>query len=210
MKKIVTVAAFFAAMALAFNAFGQNFNNSRLGVLVGGTSSSSNLKDAKTLSLYHAGVAVELPLGGGFHIQPAVLYQVKGMGLDKMPDASVTQITDSFETKVGYVEVPVQLQWGPDLMAFRPYVFAEPFAGYRLTSRNNGEAKKLENELKTVEYGLGVGAGIEIWRLQVSAKYFWNFGGIYKSDINKTAQTIKGLGEGNNFNGVAFSVGLFF
>ena len=24
------------------------------------------------------------------------------------------------------------IQWGPDLMAFRPYVFAEPFVGYQI------------------------------------------------------------------------------
>ncbi len=56
----------------------------------------------------------------------------------------------------------------------------------------------------------GIGAGLEIWKLQFSAKYFWNFGGIYQSDIANTANTIKGLKDSNNFNGVAFSLAILF
>ena len=61
-----------------------------------------------------------------------------------------------------------------------------------------------------MEYGLSLGAGLEIWKLQVSAKYFWNFGSVYNSDVAKTGETIGGVLDGNNFNGVAVSVALFF
>ena len=211
MKKIFAAIAMAAALMSVGKASAQSYNNQRSGIIIGGTSSSSDLKDAKTLSLYHVGLTTEIPIGLGFHFQPSIIYQMKGMALNEWQDASGKDIKESFETKVGYLEVPFQLQWGPDLIAFRPYVFGEPFVGYRLTDNSKGDtAKELSNELKKVEYGLGIGAGLEIWKLQFSAKYFWNFGGIYQSDIANTANTIKGLKDSNNFNGVAFSLAILF
>ena len=173
------------------------------------TSSSSKVKnvDSKSISLYHAGIAFEIPLGAGFAIQPEVLYQVKGMSLNNWGDSTTGQIGKSFETKVGFVEVPVQIQWGPDLVAFRPYGFVEPFAGYQISS---GGDQTLKSELQKVEYGMSLGAGIDIWHLQVAAKYFWNFGSVYKSDLKETGNTITGLKDGNTFNGFAISVAIFF
>lgn len=212
MKKSI-LAVFAAAIIFNVNSFAQHYDNTRFGITGGVTSTSTKIKDVdtKSISQYHAGIALEIPLGGGFALQPELLYQVKGMSLDKWADSSGKEITDSFEAKVGYVEVPVQLQWGPDLLVFRPYGFLEPFVGYKITDSSKGsEAKTVSSELQKVEYGLSVGAGIEILKLQVSAKYFWNFGNVYKSDISETGTTIKGLKDGNNFNGFAISVAFFF
>jgi len=206
MKKIVLAAALFAAVAFGANA--QEYNSSRIGVFGGLTTSSSKIKniDTKTISLYHLGVAAELPLGGGFAIQPAIAYQVKGTAVGNISDAEWSD----FETKVGYIEVPVQLQWGPDLAAFRPYGFLEPFVGYKLTSSDSGLAKTIKDELKKVEYGLGLGVGIDVWKLQFAAKYFWNFGEIYESGDTAIKTIDDYINNGNNFNGISVSVGFFF
>lgn len=207
MRKIF-IAALAAALAFGLNLNAQHYNNARFGITGGLTSSSSKIKDVstKSIALYHAGITAEIPLGAGFAFQPSLLYQMKGMSLDKWTDSTGQQINQDFETQVGYLELPLQLQWGPDLWLFRPYGFVEPFAGYKI---NAGKSEYSE-ELRKVEYGLGLGAGIDIWHLQFSAKYFWNFGGIYNSDIEKTGTTIKGLKEGSNFNGIAFSMAIFF
>ena len=73
-----------------------------------------------------------------------------------------------------------------------------------------GEGTTFSNELQKVEYGMSLGAGIDIWHIQLAAKYFWNFGTVYKSDISKTGSTIGGLLDGNNFNGFAISAAIFF
>jgi len=211
MKKTV-LAVLAVAMAFNFSLNAQTYGDSRLGIKAGLTSSSAKIKDVdtKSISQYHIGLAYEIPLGGGFALQPEVLYQVKGMALGQWSDTSTGEIASAFETKVGYLEVPVQLQWGPDLMLFRPYAFVEPFLGYRLTQSSDGAAKLLSDHLKKVEYGLSVGAGIDIWKLQVAIKYFWNFGDIYETDIKSTGSTISGLLDGNTFNGIAVSAALFF
>lgn len=210
--KRLGIALAVAALAFGVNMSAQHFDNTRFGITAGVTSSSSKIKnvDTKSISLFHAGVALEAPLGGGFAIQPEILYQVKGLSLDKWGDSTGNQIADGFQTKVGFVEVPVQIQWGPDLVAFRPYGFVEPFIGYQISSNGKGEAKSLSKELQKMEYGLSLGAGLDISHIQLSAKYFWNFGSVYKSDVAKTGSTIGGILDGNNFNGFAISAAFFF
>ena len=220
MKKLVFAAAIVAATVFCTDASAQRYNSARVGLMGGFTSSSTSIKnmDSKSVSLYHIGVTAEIPLLGGFAIQPALLYQVKGMSADKFNSSSFSESLGSFETKVGYLEVPVQVQWGLDLLAFRPYVFAEPFVGFRVGQNTKGEvAGKLKDDLKKVEYGLGLGAGVDVWRLQLSVKYFWNFGKIYDKDgnVGPIGDTIKdavkdAVNNGNNFNGVMVSAAFFF
>lgn len=220
MKKFVFAAAIVATTVFCTDASAQRYNSARVGLMGGFTSSSTSIKnaDSKSVSLYHIGVTAEIPLLGGFAIQPALLYQVKGMSADKFNSSSISESLGSFETKVGYLEVPVQVQWGLDLLAFRPYVFAEPFVGFRVGQNTKGEvAGTLKDDLKKVEYGLGLGAGVDVWRLQLSVKYFWNFGKIYDKDgnVGPIGDTVKdavkdAVNNGNNFNGVMVSAAFFF
>lgn len=218
MKKFVFAAAVVAAMVFCTDASAQRYNSARVGLMGGFTSSSTSIKNMKSVSLYHVGLTAEIPLLGGFAIQPGLLYQVKGMSADKFNSSTISESLGSFETKVGYLEVPVQVQWGLDLLAFRPYVLAEPFVGFRLGQSTKGEAAdKLKDNLKKVEYGLGVGAGVDVWRLQLSVKYFWNFGKIYDKDgnVGPIGDTVKdavkdAVNNGNNFNGVMVSAAFFF
>ena len=62
-----------------------------------------------------------------------------------------------------------------------------------------------DNFKSRLEYGVGVGAGIEIYnRVQVSFKYYWNFEDAKQwSDIT---DKVKGKG----FSGLLFTAGIFF
>ena len=129
MKRFLTlVAAVAASMILAAGAHAQ------FGFLVGLTSSSVKMASSDAISLYHAGLTYKIDLPSGFAIQPAVLYQVKGANVGQLGTAT----DEDFKVKTGFVEVPLGLQWGPHLAAFRPYVFAEPFVGYRVSSTDRG------------------------------------------------------------------------
>lgn len=216
-------AAAIAALTLGLGAQAQTF-----GLQAGVTSSSANLKDLSTgsVSKYHAGVFLRMPFGTGIVIQPGLLYQVNGASMDSFKDKSLSESFSSLETEVGYVEVPLQIQWGPDLLLFRPYVFAEPFLGYAVATSSKGKAKldisdsnhKLKNSgLSRWEYGLGLGGGVEVWKLQLSAKYFWNFGSLYKDGESKS-EAVDGVTDAvksafkdkKSFNGIMFTVGFMF
>lgn len=219
MKK--TLAIVIASVIFSLCSLVSNAQTYGLGAIGGFTSSNANVMnfDANAISVYHFGVTDKFNLGLGFAVQPSVVYQVKGTSLDAMVNDAKSGIR-ALDTQVGFLEIPVQLQWGPDLLAFRPYVFAEPFIGYGLNFKAESTLEKLENNwdvanIKRWEYGLGIGAGLEVWHLQISGRYFWNFGQLYGKDGSLTSSDVarvieSAFKEGKSFNGFSVSVALFF
>ena len=202
MKRILTlIAAVAASMILAAGAHAQ------FGFLVGLTSSSVKMASSDAISLYHAGLTYKINLPSGFAIQPAVLYQVKGANVGQLGTAT----DEDFKVKTGFVEVPLGLQWGPHLAAFRPYVFAEPFVGYRVSSTDRGNesfqawASQAKNKF---EYGFGLGAGLEISdHLQLSVQWFNNLGAMFSKPAESGTES---LGKVKNFEGIKFSLAILF
>ena len=202
MKRFLTlVAAVAASMILAAGAHAQ------FGFLVGLTSSSVKMASSDAISLYHAGLTYKIDLPSGFAIQPAVLYQVKGANVGQLGTAT----DEDFKVKTGFVEVPLGLQWGPHLAAFRPYVFAEPFFGYRVSSTDRGNesfrdwASQAKNKF---EYGFGLGAGLEISdHLQLSVQWFNNLGGMFSKPAEAGAESLEKV---KNFEGIKFSLAILF
>ena len=202
MKRLLSlVAAAAASMVLAVGAHAQ------FGFLVGLTSSSVKMASSDAISLYHAGLTYKINLPSGFAIQPAVLYQVKGANVGHLDTAT----EEDFKVKTGFVEVPLGLQWGPHLAAFRPYVFAEPFFGYRVSSTDRGNesfqdwASQAKNKF---EYGFGLGAGLEISNhLQLSVQWFNNLGAMFSKPAEAGAES---LGKVKNFEGIKFSLAILF
>ena len=181
MKKLLAFAALFVSVAVA--------SAQQFGVKGGLTLSTMNGADApkenKSMVLYEAGVLYKADLGAGFAIQPALAYQVKGATLQQNNDVV---------SKTGFVEFSLGAQWGPDLLAFRPYLFVEPFIGYGVTGKetlalsgSNHPVERLSEPLaeakNKLEYGLGAGLGVEVTsHIQLSCQFFRNFGHLYKAD----------------------------
>lgn len=205
MKKLIVIVA---SLLVAVSAHAQ------LGVVAGITSSKSDLKSAitdvqgKNITQYHVGLTYKMDLGL-IAIQPSIIYNMKGTEFD------ITNIgSTKLDMKTGFLEIPVQLQAGVDLGVARVYGFAEPFVGYAISNAAavNGTAVKdlnWENIKSRLEYGVGLGVGVElIQHVQVAVKYFWNMGDLYKGDISfggvsKTVTESKA-------SGIAASVALLF
>ena len=136
MKRLIVIAV---ALLAAVTASAEGF-----GIVGGYTSSSLKMREMsfKSSAGIHAGVAYNLPLGAGFNLQPMLLYNVKGFNWE----GSNTDVLKEQAGKFGYVELPVQLQWGPDLLLQRPYILAEPFVGYAVTGSKviNSERAKVD------------------------------------------------------------------
>lgn len=234
MKRIILIVAALAAMIPASAQGLKLADGIHYGVVGGFTSSNTNIKHitSKSIALYHVGLTAKFNLGLGFAIQPALTYQVKGAKLSQvMEEGASEEVMHKFEYKIGYLELPVNIQWGPDLVAFRPFVFAEPFVGYALnndlydTFKLDDETNWTEDHLKNkwkeyglnrLEYGLGLGAGFEFWRIQLSAQWFWNFGPLYNSatekiDGNHILENIEtAFTKKKNFQGVKVSLAIMF
>lgn len=151
---------------------------------------------------FTAGLTCNIDLPYGFTIQPSATFASKKSNL-----------TEVSEFTMNYLEVPVSFQWGPDLLIFRPFVDVTPFFGVMLNNNvttygNEGQVVATSwtrDGRQIVEYGVGVGGGIDIWKLRFIARYNWNFGQVFnKKNIGSPGFT------GDHFAGLTLGVSMFF
>ena len=215
---LLSVAAFLVLPASSASAQG------RFGVIGGMTFSTAEQQslNRSTMNRYHVGVTYQLKLPFGFSIQPALQYHVKGAKLgDVLPGFSSTNTCD---LTVGYLELPVSIQWGPDLLLFRPFLDVTPYIGFGLNNKADayieGALPPMTNkndwsDINRWEYGLGVGIGIEIWKFQVIGRYNWNFGSLYSRETAPEEFSMENMmrqafSRGNNLGGFTLSLSLLF
>lgn len=230
MKRLYAIAAA-VAMLFAVDASAQLSSGIRYGVIGGFTSTNTHVRefDYKNVPLFHVGPTVKFNLGLGFAVQPALTYQMKGTEFRRDVSAEDMQTLDAvwqtMEAKVGYLELPVQIQWGPDLMALRPFAFVEPFLGYAVNFKAMADdledvrIETLKNQwkelaMKRLEYGMGFGGGIEVNHFQLSAQWFMNFGGLANEngevDASIIGQTVLESLRKKNFQGFKISLAVMF
>ena len=215
MKKLFVIAALFATVAASAQQFGV-----KGGLTLSTMNGAAAPKENKAMALYEAGILYKADLGAGFAIQPALAYQVKGATLKQANDV---------KSKTGFVELSLGAQWGPDLLAFRPYVFVEPYVGYGVTGSetlttvgvdgtsvsDNTINQALQDKAKNkLEYGVGAGLGLEIAsHVQLSCQFFRNFGKLYKEteldsgDLTFIRASYKDL---KNYQGIKFTLAILF
>ena len=142
------------------------------------SSTSVTVQDIKTgRSGWHAGIGFQTEPSHGFSFQPELLYKVSGL-----------KFSDGADLRLSALEVPLNIQWGPDLLICRPFVFGGPFVGYRFKPGGKDLTEAEVKTLKKFEWGVGAGLGINVWKLQVAGKFNWNFGTF--ADITSAQQAM--------------------
>ena len=156
---------FAAALFLVSLCFADTLSAGNFGITGGANFHTVNLKGAgpQTLTQWNAGVVYKCNLPLGFQLHPSLLYNVKSATTD---------------TSVGYLELMASLQWGLDLILFRPYIEAAPFVGYGLNDFGTEVFSSTWKSPDRLEYGVGLGGGLQIWRFQLAARYNWTFANI--------------------------------
>ena len=175
----------------------------KYGVTGGATFTSLQNIENSSKTGWNAGATVQFKLPLGFSIQPSLLY-----------DTKIVQ-TGVAELSVDYLELPVGVQWGPDLLVFRPFLEISPFVGYALDSNLSDDVLMTADQWKTsnlnrLSYGLGLGGGIEVWRFQVLCRYSWNFGPLFNNQGAAEAAPLKHAFGNTNFGGVTLSLAFMF
>jgi Outer membrane protein beta-barrel domain len=129
-----------------------------------------------------AGAFLAFPLGGPLSLQPEALFAQKGSAYD-FPDIDTI-------IKLDYVEVPLLLKARFGVFV-RPYVFAGPYVGFRLSAKADSDAGEdgpdgvdLEDETKGIDYGYVAGAGLEIGVVLIEARYARGLAGIASDEID--------------------------
>ena len=206
MKKLLVVLAALLLTSAAVSAKGG------FGVTAGFNTNAAKIQDVSLDSRYgwNAGITYQLNLPLGFSVQPALLYTQKsgavaitGLGiLNELVSGSVYQ-------SVGSLSVPVSVQWGPDLIVARPFLDVTPYVGYALTNKIKAVDPDIEGVTEGemgLDYGIGLGAGINVWKLQAIVRYNWNFGTMGNLENFVGMETLKNT----VYGGLSVNVAYFF
>lgn len=210
MKRLLTIAAILFLGLTAAQAKGG------FGVKAGVNFPTNSIKDIKEVSpaSYHVGMAYNLNIPVvGLSFQPALQYSLKqsAVGVDTGIDA-LDNLTME-KVSMGYLELMASLQWGLDLIIARPFLDVSPFVGYALNG--DGAIKQLwsADMVNKLDYGIGLGAGLDLWKLQFVCRYNWNFGNMMKAadtvengNILEKYKMVKGA----DFGGLTLSLAYFF
>ena len=151
----------------------------------------------------------------GFHVGVLYKFQVPLVGIAVQPELIYSQTKGTVElasalaqplksdVTVDYLQLPVSLQWGLDLVLLRPYIQVVPYIGYCIN--DNVSVKDLKIKTDDFNYGIGLGAGLDVWKLQVSGRYTWDLGNMADYQWNG----ISTLTGGKN-KGFQLSLAMFF
>ena len=209
---------YFIALAVALMAFSVSVSAQvKFGVTAGMNFNTAKIDDVKmdAKAGWNVGATLQFNLPLGFSLQPSIVYMQKAAGFTT-PELSSDFLEDlkaEMVQTVGSVVVPVSVQWGPDLLVARPFLDVTPYVGYSLTNKVKSDFAGIEEVVKGgngLDYGLGLGAGINVWKLQAIVRYNWNFGvlGNYKDFTGVNLEDIKTDSE--TFGGITVNLAFFF
>ena len=158
MKKIILAIAITACFASQVNAQfkfglkgGVNFENFKL------KNASEQLKFNNAVG-WQAGALLQIKIpANGIGVQPELLYTVKKANVDNKSNS------------IHYFEVPINAIWSFNLLIVRPYLMAGPYFSYAVNSKGG----VFDSKLDKFDWGIGLGGGVEIWKLQLGARYSW-------------------------------------
>ena len=182
MKKFLTL---FIAMILVFSAGAQVRVGVKGGVMFNDMSDlkiGENSYSFDHRTGFQAGIVVQAKIPGvGLAIQPELLYTSKGARLveSNIPPIKAFRTTDApvngLNFRTDYIELPVNIQWGIDLLLVKPFLQVSPYVSYAIGKYGSLVDTDWKN-LNRWDYGMGIGAGIDIWIFQIAFKYSWSFG----------------------------------
>jgi hypothetical protein len=138
----------------------------RFGVKAGVNFSEFNTKEQvlqKDGTAWQVGLASQfkIPLIG-LGIQPELLYSIN-KGDDK---------------SIGYFTVPLNIRWQPlPIPVVKPILLVGPYFGYAVNFKGLNDLKENINRF---DWGIGLGVGLEIWKLQIEGRYNWGLQDISK------------------------------
>ena len=216
MKKLIAT----LAVLMVFSMAATNVEAKRFGVKGGVNVTDLNFENGRTPGAlgYQLGITWQRDLPLGLSIQPELLYHVKATKFDQIES----------QLGLGYVEVPVNVQWGLRFAnkKIRAFAQASPFVGYAITQTGNETGESIFGDYKDLaelvgietdkweginrlSYGAGLGAGVQFGILQITAQYNWNFGSIL--DLKDTDwEQIKDKFNESNHSGYTISLGILF
>lgn len=187
---------------------------------------SGSVDDAKSLTSFHVGAVLDLPLSTGLSLQPGLYYTGKGSKTQNGQETSSSFYRATSNPR--YVELPVNLVGKVPLGGETNFFFgAGPYAAMGVAGKNKAEGKvfgipfKSENDivysnddpttsqeegagygkLKKFDYGFNIMTGVDFGKLSLGANYGYGLAKLNSGSTNSA-------NDKNKYRVVSFSVGI--
>lgn len=125
-------------------------------------------------------------------VQPEILYAQYGAKAENA----------DFEFNVDYVQIPVLLKFGFETPGAQPNVYFGPYMSFNTKAEvaNNDGSFNLEDDAKDTEFGVVVGAGIDVSKLRLGLRYTAGLTNVAEDNFNDSAKN----------GAIALTIGLAF
>jgi len=176
--------------------------------------------DFKMRPGFHVGAAVEFPINEMFSFETGLLLSTKGFKMSE--EETYDGETYKFEEKINllYFDIPLTAKATFDLGGAKIYGVFGPYLGMGLSGKEkyevtiDGETDTEEEDiewgsdededfLKRLDFGLTMGAGVEISSIQIGLTYGLGLANIssYNDDGTKVNNRVLGISVGYKFGG---------
>ncbi len=172
------------------------------------TLKSSGLSlDPKMLIGFHAGIISEIGLTENLKLQPGILFSSKGSKYE------LSLLEQAFELTMspGVIEVPVNVLYSFGAGTTKLNLFAGPYVAYGFTGKikSSGESldisygSTIDDDMKPLDFGLNIGAGVNINGLLITAQYGLGLANLSpdSSDDTEIKNQVIGISIGYLFGG---------
>lgn len=194
MKQLFRLTVILMVMAFAMNAQAQT-----IGLKAGLNMASMVIEvddekadDIKMKPGFHIGATFEMPFGDMLAFEPGALLSTKGYKLDGDPDDYVFNVM--------YVEVPLNAKAYFDIGEVKLFALAGPYIGIGVTgtSKVGDESEDIEwgtevDEANRIDYGLNIGAGVQIGAIEAGIGYGLGLGNMSNADDHSYKHRVLGI-----------------
>ena len=169
MKKMIMLLVIAVLMVGTTSVYGEGF-----GVKAGvNMASMSDFDNSKSLLGFAFGGYYSFSLSENVEIQPEVLFSQKGVKFEET--IGVFDLTESFN--LTYLEIPILFKYNFSGETLKPYVFAGPYIGLKLSAKYKREVNGVEapdedlDGVKGMDFGATFGAGFAYGSISLDVRY---------------------------------------
>jgi len=141
----------------------------KYGIVAGQNAATINSEQGTSQDIINGwmgGFALQVIYPKGFVLQPELLYSQKGCLFGG----------SGVKYNIGYVEMPVKAIYRLHVAEVKPFAFVAPYWAYAVKIAEEGHVISDDipsNEINKWDFGIGAGAGFDVWKIQLSFKYSW-------------------------------------
>lgn len=223
MKNVIKLWIFVLVVSMTTGAFAQNFGlkgGLNLSNILAKDDNTTYSDDFKMNPGFHIGATAEFPFSDMFSFETGLLLSTKGYKISEEETFMGKKIEMKIKTNLFYLDIPLTAKASFDLGDAKVFGLFGPYIGMGLTGQSktvttiDGKTEKEKedvewgsekgkSDLKRLDFGLTIGAGVEIDLFQIGLGYNLGLANIspYNDGGMKINNRVIGLSVGYKFGG---------